>query len=92
MSFAVAAEHLPDQLGLDWSYAWHLVLQQLGENRSWSVEEATLVIANEYGSIASCLPIEAKNLRVFCEGNRPADPLSWKPLNAAQPNEIVRHA
>jgi hypothetical protein len=91
VSFAIIAEDLPALLGVDWSYTWPLVSHALNENPNWSVEEAVLNVANEYGSIALYSPIVPSGLRVFCANNQPANPLSWKMLNAAQTDEIVRH-
>jgi hypothetical protein len=53
--------------------------------------QADDAIANKYGSIVSYRSIAAGKIRVFCHGNRPADPLSWPLLLAANDTAIARH-
>jgi hypothetical protein len=91
VSFAVENEDLPAELGLDWSYAPDLVLQTLDANPALSVNDAILLVANEFGSIVSYLPIEPDRLRVYCKGNPPTNPLAWRRLLATADGEIIRH-
>lgn len=90
ISLALASEDLPNRVGLDWSYDWPGVQQRLAQNPNWTVEEAIVNIATEYGSIASYLHIEPNRLRVFCVANQPANPLSWVPLTLASARDVFR--
>ena len=63
----------------------------LANNPDLPIEDTTLLVANEYGSIISYLPIGARLLKVYCNGNQPANPLGWRDFVNAQNCQIVRH-
>jgi hypothetical protein len=91
VSIAVSAADLPGLVGLDWSYDWPRVLDEIQANYRMMLEEVALHIVNEYGSIAVYNNIQPTRLRVFCRDSSPTNPLNWKTLTDADDAEIVRH-
>lgn len=91
VSFAVSNDHLPHNVGLDWSYAWEIVLGKLKNYSQPSIEDFIFKIAQEFGSVVSYNAIDPKNLRVFCKSNAPADPMTWEHLNTAVEQDVFRH-
>lgn len=88
VSFAVAGNELPDRVDLDWSYCWSTVTQRIEANETASIENLVVTIAAEFGSVAIYDSIPPDRLRVFCKGNRPADPGRWTPLATAIKSDV----
>lgn len=90
MTFAIIGEHLPHNVGLDWSYYPRL-------SSPPPIVGNTLVHwvsynAHEYGSVVSYERIPPERLRVFCHKSGPANPLSWPLLQTVTDDKIYKHA
>jgi hypothetical protein len=91
ISLAVAAEHIPGRLGLDWSYSWVIVLGRMRQHPTMPIGEFVARIADEFGSIISYDPIPPDSLRAFCLRNESAHPLGWAPLTRVPKDQVVQH-
>ena len=89
VSFSLAAEDLPNRIGLDWSYIPSPTMpsEWFGDK----IFHAAIYNANEYGSIVSYDAIPADRLRIFCVGDRPTSPLSWRRFIDAEVADIYRY-
>jgi hypothetical protein len=74
-TFAILAEDLPLELNTDWTNASRQMRVDINESENMSAGKLTAFIANKYGSIVSYRSIPPDKIRVFCYGDRPADPL-----------------
>jgi hypothetical protein len=90
VTFAVMREDLPPRVGIDWSYERAEVERFLVNNPSYTVGEAALTVAHEYGSIVSYTEVVPDKLRVFCHGDPPTNPLGWKMLTQVSNDQIAR--
>jgi hypothetical protein len=87
---AIEANNLPNRLDLDCSYDWSNVERKLQSNTNkMDLDELFVHLVNDYGSVASYDPITSTAIRVFCRYNSPANPSSWKMLNAANDCDIA---
>ena len=91
ISLAVAAEHLPGRLGLDWSYSWEIVLGRMQLYSKMPIDEFVVRIADEFGSIGSYDTIPPDRLYVFCHRNLPTHPVGWAPLTTAPQGHVAQH-
>jgi hypothetical protein len=89
VSFAVRAEDLPAKVGLDWSYMWPMVLGRM--DLYTTIPELIPNVAHSLGSIVSYDKVEPSVIRVFCKGNRPSDPLTWKPAAGLNITDVLAH-
>ncbi|MFT5510506.1 MAG: hypothetical protein ACI89J_003600 [Hyphomicrobiaceae bacterium] len=76
--FAICADHLPESLGLDWSYGWDVQKGRIDSSAEQkTAAEIFTTIADELGSITSYESIPADLLRVCCDDITEA--VCWPP-------------
>lgn len=94
VSFAVDAPDLPQRIGLDWSYEWREQENELRANAHLPPDafiEIAVQLVDKFGSVAAYDGIAPNKLRVFCNGDPPANPSGWSSLNKVQDKNIVHH-
>lgn len=77
VTFAVEVKDTPPRVHPDWSNAWSVQATRISSRQGMSGEELATYLVREFGSFISYDEIHPEKLRVFCEGNQPANPLSW---------------
>jgi hypothetical protein len=85
---------LPQRVGLDRSYEWDQQAARLQANADTPLEafaQIALQLVDEFGSVAAYDSIPSTRLRVFCNGDPPANPSVWRLLNDAQNDDIMCH-
>ncbi len=82
IQLAVCTSHLPDRVGIDWSYAsmWNLVEILSEEDPSMSLECVFLETFRRRGSIVVYDPIAPDNLLVRLQHSSVTEPWTWPRL------------
>ena len=91
VTLAINSEHLPQKIGLDWSYSWEIVEGRFELYAELSIERFVSRIAHEFGSIVSYEPIQAKNLRIHTKCAPPTNPSHWPYLLETADELVCRH-
>ncbi|WP_213737051.1 hypothetical protein [Bradyrhizobium sp. dw_411] len=86
---AVAGADLPKLVGLDWTYEQKLVRSRRRARASAPIEDVSVEIANELGSVSVYEPIKPELLRVWTIGASD-DPAAWPWLNDTKNDEIMK--
>jgi hypothetical protein len=82
VTFAVFMIDIPPRVHVDSSYSWDY--QRGIAARGLQGEALAKYLIFEMGSFVSYDVIPPENLRVFCEGDQPSNPLSWRPFQSAK--------
>jgi hypothetical protein len=91
VGLAIEGSDLPHRVCLDWSYALDELEGAIQANAQMELEELAVHLANEFGSVAALDDVSPERLRVFCNGQPPANPLGWSLLRNANDGDIFRH-
>lgn len=83
---AVGKEHLPDLIGLDWSFGgvWNLAAIIQNDTPEMTDQLVFREVVRKRGSVVSYDGIPASALRVRCNGSPENDPATWPALPSAE--------
>jgi len=87
---AVGNEHLPDLIGLDWSYsgAWNLACIIKSDAPKMSDAQVFCEVVRRWGSVVSYDGIPASALRVRCNEMKEDDPAEWPDLTSVERENV----
>jgi hypothetical protein len=87
---AVAKQHLPILIGLDWSYggAWNLAGIIKDDAPELPDEQVFCEVVRRWGSVAAYDGVPASSLRVRCKGMTENDPGAWSTLTSVERDEL----
>lgn len=90
-SLAIYFEHLPQKIGLDWSYSWDIVVGRFALHPDLTIDCFVSRIVREFGSLVSYEAVAAINLRVCTMGASPTDPSCWPNLVSTPDDQVYPH-
>jgi hypothetical protein len=85
---ALAASHVPSEVGLDWSYLWGVAADIREKTPEMPASDVFLATVKERGSVVSYQGVHPEQLRICASGDSHDDPSAWRPLSKVTDDQV----